>query len=265
MTALVMSLSMFYITAEWCLQSFLSTEDYDEAMTGLQMTRNYRHRTFFLRWTCRKILSITLDQLERLAKAIGIIRKRQTTLLWTKTHKHDWTPTRASSEVHMQHHHTASPTIELTDYSTPSLGQTIAEAYETPALAPNSQFPLPSSYRPRNESDASVSGPSFTYRTSEDSSQALIRPPSEAYHHPERERRASGEGHVSFDDTSFLTTPEQDPRAGGRVGGGSTVHIRHGYQRANSNPDLPSADIVDASQRGLGIHLDDRDLERGSP
>src|SRR5690242_11807459 len=38
LTATVMFLSMFYITVEWCQQSFLSTEDYDDAMQGLRMT-----------------------------------------------------------------------------------------------------------------------------------------------------------------------------------------------------------------------------------
>ncbi|KAL6710150.1 hypothetical protein ACN47E_009941 [Coniothyrium glycines] len=272
MTAFVMTLSMFYITVEWCQQSFLSTENYEHAMAGLMRTRKYRHLTYFLRWSCRTVLSGTLDQLERFAKAIGLIKKRQTTLLWTRNHSHEWSPsTPSDTSTGAHHHHQASPSIELTDYS---MIQTAAknegQPYDTPGLAPNSLFPLPHAIqRPRQESEASLPpGESQSYyRISDDSSRALIQTPPEAHRlsDRERQRRMSGEGRVSFEDTPFLMTPpEQGARPGGLLSLETTVHSRQGYRRSNSESGLPPADLAGVSQNGLGIHVDERDLEKGS-
>lgn len=41
---------MFYIVVEWCLQSHLSTENYEAALRGLRRTRHFRRITYPYRW-----------------------------------------------------------------------------------------------------------------------------------------------------------------------------------------------------------------------
>ncbi|CAN9158265.1 unnamed protein product [Alternaria alternata] len=145
---LVMGLSMFYITVEWCQQSFLSTEDYEDAMKGLRMTRAYRSLTLFARRTSR----VTMNQLEKLALAIGLIKKRKKTLMWTR--HHTWNPlvprrTSSSGRDHLR----GAPSIELTPYDNDRVPDVV---FETPAMAHSLFPPAITPRRTRNESDASL-------------------------------------------------------------------------------------------------------------
>lgn len=260
LTSLVMGLSMFYVTVEWCQQSFLSTEKYKDAMSGLRMTRKYRHWTFFMRKASRILSSVTLGPLGKLAVIVGLVKKPQKTLLWTK--KHTWNPApRQSSSSSQPHNATLSPSIELTDYS--STAANIApDAHNTPAMA-HSLFPPPISSRlPRHDSDASLHPPPSptTGRPSDDSSRPLVQRPSEAYHQRgDSEGRLSSEGRVSFEDT---LPPASPPWSGGWLGPNTTLHARQGYQRANSDPGSPPAD-EGVMYGGLNIRVDDGDLESG--
>jgi hypothetical protein len=276
LTASVMALSMFYITVEWCQQSFLSTEDYGEAMKGLRMTRRYRSATFFVRRAARAVLWATLDQVERLAIMVGVIRKKRKTLLWTK--KHTWSPD-ISDQPPMtsgRGQQNTSPSIELTDYDA-----THAQPQDTPAM-PHSLFPpaintrrprndsdaplnpLNSGDRPRNTSDASFSpfSPPRPPRPSNESSAPLLQRPAQAHQYGEAEARTSSEaGRVSFQ-TPFIdhATPIHQE---GWLGTESAVQSRQGYRRANSDPGLLPDFGGDMGQGGLGLRFDNIDLERG--
>ncbi|KAJ4321392.1 hypothetical protein N0V94_002929 [Neodidymelliopsis sp. IMI 364377] len=155
LTAFVMGLAMFYITVEWCQQAFLSTEDYEDAMQGLRVTRSYRQYTYYVRIVSRLIAKVTLDPLEWLAWNVGLIKTPQKTLFWTKSH--NWNPSLLRPAATAVPRHVATPSFELTDFSNvPLYGP---QAQETPALA-HSLFPpaIPMGHR-RTESDASLQSP----------------------------------------------------------------------------------------------------------
>ncbi|KAF1841258.1 uncharacterized protein K460DRAFT_322312 [Cucurbitaria berberidis CBS 394.84] len=261
LTSTVMWLSIFYITVEWCQQSFLSTEDYKEAMDGLRKTRMYRHWSFPVRWLSRQLSRWTLDPMEKLAVLVGLVKKPQKTLLWTKGHK--WDPVVPQAKAMVPAQINPSPYIELTDYST-TAPHMDTHIHDTPAMAHSLFPPAIPTRRPRNESDASLLPPS---RTSDDSSSPLIQRPSEAHHQRvDSEGRRSGEGRVSFGETWSPATPaDARPAYGGGLGADATVHSRQGYQRANSDPGSLPVDIAEMAQSGLVIHFrnPDPDLERG--
>ncbi|KAH9881783.1 hypothetical protein J1614_000954 [Plenodomus biglobosus] len=262
LTALVMSFSMFYITVEWCQQSFLSTEDYKDAMIGLRRTRRYRQWTFIFRLTSRLLSRITLRPLEKLGISIGLIKKPQKTLLWTKDHT--WNPdlpVSQSGPVAQPSYTNPSPSSDFPKHSgiVPEIELHVTE---TPAMA-HSLFPPAITTRLRNESDASVN-PISTYtqlRASNESYQPLIQRPLETYRtRNETEGRSSGDGRASLENIYLSASP---PERSSWLAPNTAVHNRHGYRRANSDPGLPPTDLVETAESGLGINLHDRDLERG--
>lgn len=259
-----MFLSLFYITVEWCQQSFLSTEDYEDAMQGLRMTRSYRQYTYFVRVAARFVAQFTLEPLEWLAYKIGLIKTTQNTLVWTKTH--DWDP--PMPKLIRLTSHTATPSIELTDLSDVPLGD--QQAQETPALA-HSLFPpaIPMG-RPRTGSDTSLHSPyrpDYEYRVSNDSFAPLIRRPSEAHHIGYRTDSLSSDEHrMSVDHIRMPISPPDDQIPfSGWLGLNAALQPRHAYRRANSDPGSPPFDLPHPNQEALGIHLEDSDLERGTP
>ena len=259
LTASVMFFSLFYITVEWCQQSFLSTEDYEDAMQGLRMTRSYRQYTFFARLAARFVTKFTLDPLEWLAYKVGLIKTMQNTLVWTK--KHDWDPI-----IPKRSSHFATPSFELTDLSDVPLGG--QQAQETPAMA-HSLFPpaIPMG-RARTESEASLRSPyrpDYEYRISNDSFTPLIRRPSEAHHMGHRtDSLSSDEPRMSGDHTPMLvSSPEDQTAFNGWLGLNSALQPRHTYRRANSYRGSPPFDLPQPNQDALGIYMEDTDLERG--
>jgi hypothetical protein len=241
LTGTVMGLSMFYITVEWCQQSFLSTEDYQDAMKGLRMTRTYRSWTLFARHASRA----TLTQLEKLAVALHIIKKRRSTLLWTRDHT--WNPVIPGTDSPLgREHGQATPSIELTDYND-------RRTSATPAMAHSLFPPVITPRRTRNESDASVDpfDVSRRLRISDDSSRPLVQRPSQVHRQHETENLMSGDGRNSLETPSL----EQEPT---RTSAPTWLHTqdavqnRQGYHRANSDPGL-SHESGDAEQIGLGI------------
>jgi len=258
LTATVMFLSMFYITVEWCQQSFLSTEDYDDAMQGLRMTRSYRQYTYFIRVASRFIAQYTLNPLEWLAYKIGLIKTTQQTIFWTK--QHTWEP-RVPTRL-------MPPAFELTDLSDgPSNGP---QMQETPALA-HSLFPpaIPMG-RPRAESDTSFEAQSLRQleshgRISDDSYAPLVQRPSEAHRAGQHADRSSSDQHrISTDNSAIVVTPPEDEAPfQGWLGLHTALQPRHAYRRANSDPGSPPLDLPQPNLDPLGIHLDVTDLERG--
>lgn len=270
--------------SQWCQQSFLSTEIYADAMSGLRLTRSYRSLTSPLRLTSRFISKFTFDPLESLGVFVGLIKMRQKTLLWTKSHTWDPpTPDTATTRIAITEpplpppfQHIGSPTIHLSDYS--SLSPTTTHAQnDTPALAHSLFPPALTTRRSRNESDASLNEPmlpiySQYHRSSDDSYAPLIQRPEDIH------RSRAGSGSASTGDrrrSSDVTDPQagwEDVRIDGETegeqrfgawlgmqGGGERVYTRQGYRRANSDPGMPPVDgsttgtIAEGEGEGEGV------------
>lgn len=265
-TAFVMSLSMFYITVEWCQQSFLSTENYEDAMQGLRRTRSYRNLTHVFRVAARFIAKYTLDPLEWLSWNVGLIPTQQQTLLWTKDHT--WNPLVRQRAPAAASKHVATPSFELTDFSHVPLDS--LQTQETPALA-HSLFPpaIPIG-RSRTGSDTSVPSPyraEYEHRVSNDSFEPLIPRPSEAYRVGNRTNSlSSDERRISGEQIPMPITSTDNPAPfSGWLGLNAALQPRHAYRRANSDPGSPPFDSPGPSQDALGIHVDEADLEGGQP
>lgn len=265
-TSTVMGLSIFYITVEWCQQSFLSTEDYEDARQGLIWTRRYRHWTFYFRRISRWFSLFT---------SIGFIKYPQKTLLWTKDHTHNPQIPQSAPEADK---HRANPSIELSDFSTAMVRDGSEQShhqYETPAMAHSLFPPTTSTRRPRNDSDSSAPRPSPSlfsapnapsslsfHRPSYDSSiSPLLQRPTEAHHQRERAGsatsddlgyRSSGEDHGYGSPVSPLLITDHSPF----LGLNPTLQSRQGYARANSDPGSPPT--ADALGISMGV-----DVEKG--
>ena len=240
-------------------------------MDGLRKTRKYRHWTFFARRASRMFSYLTLDPLEKLAVMIGLIQKPQKTLLWTKEHTHIWNPKVPQSSLSTQPDNpNPSPSIcfEQMDYSAvaPHIKLHLHDE-DTPAMA-HSEFPpdIPT-HRPRAGSDDSTPALLRTPpRTSDDSSRPLMLRPSETYHprgdtegRTSEESRTIFDGRISFEDT---LSPASPAGQGVWPGFDTTFQARQEHRRANLNNRSPLVGGV-GIESGLGIRLDDEDLEKG--
>lgn len=87
-TVSIVGVSMFYVTVEWCQQSFMSTEDYGDAMNGLRRTRTYKRWTFPIRYIWRAIWWI-LYPMKQLMLMFGLLKSKHMPLLWTDNHTWD--------------------------------------------------------------------------------------------------------------------------------------------------------------------------------
>lgn len=263
LTGTVMALSMFYITVEWCQQSFLSTEDYTDAMKGLRLTRAYRRYTYIPRRFARFMAKYTLDRLENLAFKCGLINAQQQTLRWEGRSTRKSTAPPAAQPVTIASRLLTSIDIRLTDFDSqplysPHIQDT--QAQDTPALAISS-FPdaIPANHQ-RTDSGSFLQSPprpSYQARNSGDSGFPLLPRPSEAHHGRDSsssdERRRSREGAI----TPISIAGESSMFAGWQ---GLGPQPRQSYRRANSGSGL---DLPQPNQDVLGISMDDRDLERG--
>ncbi|KAF2634402.1 hypothetical protein P280DRAFT_413855 [Massarina eburnea CBS 473.64] len=277
LTSIVMGLAMFYITVEWCQQSFLSTEDYIDAMNGLRMTRIYRHWTFPFRLLSRFITKYTLGIVSKLLSSLKLIKVPQKTLLWEK--RHTWNPAisyLASITETRRPDHRTNPSIELTDFSIPTERNDPQHVQETPATAHSLFPPASSKSHSRQDSDSSVlrsSSPTFRHPSHEymgsplsehanhESHVSLIPRPAEI--HPHTYRKSVGSAvsdEESRHSSEYYGSPSSldDPLLG-RSGGIVGVQSRQGYARANSDPGSPT------TEAGLGIQFyqRDRDVEKG--
>lgn len=281
-SSIMMALAMFYITVEWAQQSWISAENYKDAMSGLRMTRRYRHWTFPFRWLSRKSIQLILDPIEKLGFLVGFLKKPQKTLFWTK--EHEWGlqhPNRPETQsLPGPSSVGAGPAIELTEHYTPMArdGSHESHNYETPAM-PTSLFPpaISTRRRPHNTYEAVIRSDSqrlsedftaaqrFLDRTSEESfTTPLIRWPGEAHHPNETERSRSKtsdeEQRRSSEDGGYALSPPATVHSslGPFFGNDANIHNRQGYARANSEPGSPPA------EGGLGILYSQRDVESTS-
>jgi hypothetical protein len=278
----VLGISMFYITVEWCQQSFLSTEDYEGARHGLRMTRMYRHATFSFRRLSRLLSLFTFHPMERLAVAIGLLKYQQKTLLWTKAHTHNPDMAVLATQTPRPH---ARPSIELSDFSSDTTRDASPHShvtYKSPAMAHSlSPLAIPQR-RPRHDSDSSAAQPSpyllygsptfFPALSTQPSHESglstapLLQRPTDA--HMQQARVGSGASVAS------MSFPEYDePRSSGEEGGiaspvsparvgeytpfSGVVQSRLAYARASSESGWVDRDA-------LGIRMSgDMDVERG--
>ncbi|KAL5115109.1 hypothetical protein ACEQ8H_007024 [Pleosporales sp. CAS-2024a] len=174
----VLLFSMFYITVEWCQQSFISTEDYDDAMTGLLRTRAYRSWTFVFRAAFRFISRFTFDPLETVAMNIGLVGSPQETLVWTREHTHE--PSPASSQPQRPTRQNASPSIQLTMPPDSTLRHDDSALHDIPDMAHSLRSPAVTTRPSGNESNASFTESILPiYRTSHDSHRPPVQRPSD--------------------------------------------------------------------------------------
>lgn len=260
LTGLVMALSMFYVTVEWCQQSFLSTEDYDEAMKGLRLTRAYRYYTYFARRFARSVAKYTLDQVEKIALIGGLINAKQQTLLWEIRPRQHHTASRPAQATSVVSGLLTSIDIRLTDFDSQPLYD--PQLQDTPALAISSFPEAISMNRRRTDSGSFLQSPSrpvYEARNSGDSGNPLLQRPPESYR--PRDSLSSDGSRKSGD----------GPNAPASVTGDSNMfngwqglgpQPRQGYRRANSGS---SFDLPQPNQDALCISMDHRDLERGKP
>ncbi|QDS77203.1 hypothetical protein FKW77_002639 [Venturia effusa] len=77
----LMGIGIFYVLVEWCLQSHLSTENYADAMRGLQNARRFRRYTYWLRYPVF-VLALGINHVvSGLRMRKGFQRRN---LVWTK-------------------------------------------------------------------------------------------------------------------------------------------------------------------------------------
>ncbi|KAE8859882.1 hypothetical protein PTNB29_07113 [Pyrenophora teres f. teres] len=199
LTSTVMGGSMFYITVEWCQQSFLSTEKYGEAMAGLRRTRRWRRGMAWVRWGVGGVVGVVGWMgrgIERMALKCGLVKTVQKTLVWSKGEEGVGTERVAATT-------TIAP-AELMHY-TPNFNSNSNHNDNTtwnpihqpsPFVECTLSPPTPGISHRRNESDAS-SNPldplTLPPRPSEDSSSPLIRVPSQAVVQSEGDARGSNE------------------------------------------------------------------------
>jgi hypothetical protein len=249
-------------------------------MNGLRMTRDYRSLTYWFRASFRFVSKFTFDPLELLGVKFGLIKTRQRTLVWTKTHTWDPIPPPDPAVHRTAHHHGPSPSIEFTDFST---AESVIQ--DTPAMA-HSSFPQPiTPRRTRNESDASYTEPILPtygqYRTSRDSHSPLIPRPSDVRRSratsANHDRRPSDEDeggrssdvaeHRSSSEYMLSPTLSSDEQPVFRDWLG-TVQSRQGYHRANSDNESPPPplgnDRIGTAREGLGLGMDTGNSESRS-
>ena len=237
LTALVMGLAMFYITVEWCQQSHLSTEDYQDAMNGLKWTRRYRLSTMYP----RRISRATLTQLGKLVFAIGKMinmigkdKKPRKTLMWTRLSTKEQVLSRADS-AHVRNDSHSGPTFELREHNP----RTHNAVSSTPSTT-HPEFPLATTpHGPRNESNVSVDPldvPSHP-RTTDDAFTAPIPGASQEQQEHEVEDQMSSE-ELSNEEAPFFEQGRMRTSTRTWPNTQDPLQNRRGYRRANSDPGL---------------------------
>ncbi|KAI4709131.1 hypothetical protein J4E89_005879 [Alternaria sp. Ai002NY15] len=224
---------------EWCQQSHLSTEDYQDAMRGLRWTRKYRLWTMHARRMSRG----TLTRLGKFAFAIGKMinmigpdEKPRKTLMWTRDSTEEPVLNRADSAYARNDSH-RHPTFsfERANYD----ARIHNSVLDTPAMTHPSIPLINLPPQTRNEGDASLDPlPMSSHsRTSADSSTPLIRTASQEHQQHEVEDQMSSEEHSNeetpfFEQMRMRTSTQTWPNAQ------DPVQNRQGYHRANSDPGL---------------------------
>ena len=83
LSVIVMLASIAFITYEYCTQSHLSSEDYEQAMQGLRITRRFKR---YMIW-CYKIPAAIVRMVRVMLNRIlnGKVSERRSSLVWNPT------------------------------------------------------------------------------------------------------------------------------------------------------------------------------------
>ncbi|KZM26853.1 uncharacterized protein EKO05_0010769 [Ascochyta rabiei] len=263
LTASIMFLAMFYVTVEWCQQSFLSTEKYEEAMQGLRRTRSYRHFTYLPRLFTRVVTSFTLNPRKWLVWNKRLNKAPPSTILWTKDHTDRSTyPKRTSVAAPRQ---VVPPSFEVSDYST--VHSDNLRAQETHALMDSASPLATPPGRSRTRSDTSIRSryqPESDYRISNDSNPPLSRSLPEAHHARYRaDSRSSEEHRLSGEQLGVPTSPHNQSASKGWPGFSAALPP-HAYTHVSSDPGSPLFDPPRPDEDRSGMNTDRADLEMGT-
>ncbi|KAF2176941.1 hypothetical protein K469DRAFT_645070 [Zopfia rhizophila CBS 207.26] len=111
----VMGLAMIYVVTEWCLQSHISTENYESARRGLRRTRRFRRLTLRIRNTIHYIMAVFVAVLDWIYDLFGMQYRPLKSLRWTPdiTFLYDMTP-------EANHHPSGSVDITPSSSNTPN-------------------------------------------------------------------------------------------------------------------------------------------------
>lgn len=101
LSVIVMSASIAFIIYEYCTQSHLSSEDYDQAMQGLRMVRSFKRHIIW----CYKIPASIIRMVRVLLNSILGAKVTPTRIGTAPTVRgpmpgHPWTPERSSGPAH---------------------------------------------------------------------------------------------------------------------------------------------------------------------
>lgn len=93
LTCSVLTVSLFFIVVEYCTQSHLSTEEYENASQGLWAVRKYKKYTYYF----RRVPDYFIDVVKRVFHQLlgNRVRSGRRSLVWTsKVHRHHPPPPR---------------------------------------------------------------------------------------------------------------------------------------------------------------------------
>ncbi len=119
----IMPIAFAFVVVEWCTQSHLSTENYDDAMQGLRRTRRFRKYTAWLRGLPNLIIRLTKRWwFMMLGRRTQGARGRRS-LLWTWQTKleAEMVPVIEGETPRDEQHGTTHAHIELREASTENL------------------------------------------------------------------------------------------------------------------------------------------------
>lgn len=165
----VTGIAMVYVVAEWCLQSHLSTDDYNSARSGLRSVRRFRRLMLPVRNALHAVIAPLAAVWSRIEGLLGLSCRPQKSIRWTKeiTYLYSTTLKPAHHPADSANLTPPNPQVELQDYD--SFKSTIL-----PSRQHRDAFSRSHYYQPRRDSDSDT----FTQTP-------LIAPPSTS-HSPAR-------------------------------------------------------------------------------
>lgn len=118
-----MSIAFAFILVEWCTQSHLSTENYDNAMQGLRRTRRFRKYTAWLRGFPNLIIRLTKRWWFMMHGRRTQAARGRRSLVWTWQTKleAEMLPVIEGEMPHDEQHQMTHAHIELREASTEGL------------------------------------------------------------------------------------------------------------------------------------------------
>ncbi|KAL2222353.1 hypothetical protein M432DRAFT_588227 [Thermoascus aurantiacus ATCC 26904] len=165
----VTGIAMVYVVAEWCLQSHLSTDDYNSARSGVRSVRRFRRLMLPVRNALHAVIAPLAAVWSRIEGLLGLSCRPQKSILWTKeiTYLYSTTLKPAHHPADSANLTPPNPQVELQDYDS-------FKSTTLPSRQHRDAFSRSHYYQPRRDSDSDT----FTQTP-------LIAPPSTS-HSPAR-------------------------------------------------------------------------------